>query len=560
MLTATRSPVVEDGVAPEHATRRWLLALESLGVGLSPVVTFFALRLRAMAPVELPDPSMHTIYILDPSQMFTRYAAAFAPTARMREGAQAGFLVIARLFYLAFGAVPGFFATRYLFALIAVVPAYVLMRRLYGIPAAVMTVLVLLSCPVIITAWGTDYPDSAVVSYVAGAVACLAMPARGRLTKRAWIAFAVVLLTLATWSHGTGAVLCVTTVLVYFLVRLLRARAHLIMDAVIVAVVAAASTVGLMFASRFVLGQFNFISPTLNAAAFLRRPDQIVRWHSANWRWAPYVAYLLVPPSVMAAFALIFARRWRNIPTPQLFVGLACAGQLAAFSYLQFGYHVQALEMHFFSSTLWGTVCLALSVVIAETARRLWARPVLRWLPAAIIVGVALGYEAANPQIPAFGWWPTGAVVAAVPAPTYAMALGGSAKSYIYWYKLSSELPAFVGQPRYQGEQLLMWFPWGVRQLLEPVGIFHEGFDALGPGFPFLTSSDRHEIGRRRPAEILLLGVKDVGFESAVGELGRYKPILLATTTLRQGNAVLYAWLVLLRSFALPSVWPTMTR
>jgi hypothetical protein len=575
-----------------------------------------------MAPVELPDPSMHTIYILDPSQMFTRYAAAFAPTARMREGAQAGFLVIARLFYLGFGAVPGFFATRYLFALIAVVPAYVLMRRLYGIPAAVMTVLVLLSCPVIITAWGTDYPDSAVVSYVAGAVACLAMPARGLLTKRAWIAFAVVLLTLATWSHGTGAVLCVTTALVYFLVRLLRARGNLILDAVMVAVVAAASTVGLMFASRFVLGQFNFIPPTLKAAAFLRRPDQIVRWHSANWRWAPYVAYLLVPPSVVVAFALIFARRWRNIPTPQLFVGLACAGQLAAFSYLQFGYHVQALEMHFFSSTLWGTVCLTLGIVLAEMARRLWVRPVLRWLPAAIIVGVALGYEAANPQIPAFGWWPTGAVVAAVPvvlavvlriwnrdtsenaarraalslgvalgivgvtgcllvltvtprppipkmkglamagdpAPTYAMALGGSAKSYIYWYELSSELPAFVGQPRYQGEQLLMWFPWGVRQLLEPVGIFHEGFDALGPGFPFLTSSDRHLIGRRRPAEILLLGVKDVGFESAVGELGRYKPILLATTTLRQGNAVLYAWLVLLRSFALPSVWPTMTR
>ena len=62
-----------------------------------------------MAPVELPDPSMHTIYIVDPSQMFTRYAAAFAATARMREGAQAGFLVLARLAYLGFGALPGLF-------------------------------------------------------------------------------------------------------------------------------------------------------------------------------------------------------------------------------------------------------------------------------------------------------------------------------------------------------------------------------------------------------------------------------------------------------------------
>jgi hypothetical protein len=530
-------------------------------------------------------------------------------------------LVIARLLYLGFGAVPGFFATRYLFALIAVVPAYVLMRRLYGIPAAVMTVLVLLSCPVIITAWGTDYPDCAVVSYVAGAVSCLAMPARGR-TRPAWIAFAVVLLTLATWSHGTGVVLCATTLVVYGVVRLLRGRAQLIRDVLIIAATAAATTVGLMFASRFVLGQFNFITPTLQAAAFLRQPAQLARWHSTNWRWAPYVAYLLVPPSVVVAFALIFARRWRNIPTPQLFVGLACAGQLAAFCYLQFAYHVQALEMHFFSSTLWGTVCVTLGVVIAEMARPLWGRPLARWLPAALVVAVALGYEAANPDVPAFGWWPTGAVLAAVPialavvvriwnrdtserpvrkvalgfgvalgivgvtgcflvltvaprppipkmkglalagdpAPAYDMALGGSAKSNIYWYKLSTELPAFVGEPRYNGEQLLMWFPWGVRQLLEPVGIFHEGFDSLGPGFPFLTAADRRQIGRRRPAEILLLGVKDVGFESAVGALGRYQPVLLATTTLRQGNAVLRAWLVLLRSFARPSIWPTMTR
>ena len=366
-----------------------------------------------MAPVELPDPSMHTIYIVDPAQMFTRYAAAFAPTARMREGAQAGFLVLARLSYLAFGALPGFFATRYVFALIAVVPAYVLMRRLYGIPAALTTVLVIMSCPVVITAWGTDYPDCAVVSYVAGAVACLAMPSRGH-ARRAWIALAVVLLSLATFSHGMGAVLCATTIGTYGLVRLARQRAHLLQDAVFIVAVAALTTLGLMGASRAVLGQFNLITPSLRAATYLNRPDQLVRWHSANWRWAPYVAYLLVPPSVVVSYLIVSARRWRDISTPQVYLGAVCALQLAVFSYLQFAYHVQALEMHFFSSTIWGTVCLALGVVIAEITRPLWARPLGRWLPAVLVVAVALGYEA-DPHVREFGWWPNGAELAAVP-------------------------------------------------------------------------------------------------------------------------------------------------
>ncbi len=93
-----------------------------------------------------------------------------------------------------------------------------------------------------------------------------------------------------------------------------------------------------------------------------------------------------------------------------------------------------------------------------------------------------------------------------------------------------------MGDPTYQGEQLLMWFPWGVRQLLEPVGMFHEGYDALGPGFPYLSASDRHDIARRRPAEILLMGIKDVGFESALGALGRYEPVLVASSGAAAGQ------------------------
>ena len=438
--------------------------------------------------------------------MFARYAAALEPTARLREGAQVGFLVVARLFYVAFGAVPGFFATRYLFALIAIVPGYVLLRRLYGVPAGALAIVALLSSPVLITAWGTDYPSSAVVSYVAGAVACLAIPCRDRC-RTACVVLAGFLLTLAVWSHGMGIVLAVTTVAVYAAVRLARAKAHLFRDAAFLAGISVLTTFALMVASALIFGQFDFIRPTFTAAAYLNQPAQIVLFHSSNWRWAPYVAYLLVPPSVIVMFAVTFARRSRAMATPQLFLGLACAAQFAVFAYLQLGYHVESLEMYYFSSTLWGVICLALALILAELCRPLSTRRLARWLPALLLVLVPLAYET-YPQVPAFGWLPTGVVLAVVPvaftaavrfrerartgradvrgwsgfglgttvvavagsllvltvAPTlshpplpglarasdppapYSTALGGDSGTLVDWYQISADLPVFRGQ------------------------------------------------------------------------------------------------------------------
>ncbi len=588
------------GDRPARPRAAWAGWLEALGVVLSPAIAALVLRLRLMAPSDLPDPAMHTIYIVDPRQVFARYAAAYASTARLRESARVGFLEPARLAYLAFGAVPGFFVMRYVLALIAVGPVYLLLRRLYGRPAGVVGVLVVLSSPVLVTAWGTDYPDSAVVSYAAGALACLAMPCSPRW-RRAWLAAAGVLLTAAVWSHGVAVPLVAATLVGYLGVRLVRDRAGLPGDLVLLAGVAAAVTGLLVVGSALLIGHANFIATTWQAYRYLSQPSQVVQWHSSNWRWAPYVAYLLVPPAVLGGFVVAVARRGRSVATPVLLVGVMFATQLVVYVGLQFFGTVQTLEEHYFSSTLWAGVCLAFAITVAELARPLSGRPLARWLPAAVLLAVPLCYEA-DPHVPSFGWAPFGAILAAAviaaavaarwfgglrrplaaaaglgvalvafagaslvltvapipshpalpdtvfdPPPAYASALGGSWATYLDSYRIATALPLVAGPAAYQGEQILTWWPisdGSPSPFTEYAGMYHGKFNTLPSNPPDLTAADRAMLRARRPAELLLYDTSAASFPTALRNLAHFRPTLVRATVLRGGPLALHVWLI----------------
>ena len=422
-----------DPVRPARGSRVGV-AVEVVSVLVSPAFFYALLRLRGTAPSPLPDPSMHTTFVVDPRDIFTRYSAAFAATDRMREGARVGFLVPARAAYLLFGAVGGFFTFRYVLALVAIVPLYLLLRRLYGRWAGYLAIAVVMSNPVFVTAWGTDYPDSAAISYLTGGICALVMPCRpGR--RAWWLVVSAGLFTLAVWSHGAAVPLVAAALVAYGVVRVVRERAHLLWDAGVLLVTAVAVTGALAVSSRALLGQLNFITPTLAAARFLNTPSQVFLWHSSNWRWVLYDVYLLVPPAVLVAFAIVFARRPRQVGTAQLFFGLTGALGFGAAAFLQFVGTVWTLEYAFFSSVLWSVAVVLLALTLAELARPSLAPDVVRGRPrhsartsgalaevpliagqalsTVLVVAVALAYEA-DPHVPAmtFGSW--GWVVAAI--------------------------------------------------------------------------------------------------------------------------------------------------
>jgi hypothetical protein len=609
--------------APGQQRSLWRICMEALLLTLAPIAAFFGLRLTLMAPPDLNDPAMHTTFIIDPHDIYLRYAAAFEPTERLREGARVGFLVPGRIAYLLFGGVPGFVVFRYVLALIAVVPTYLLLRRLYSPVAGVIGVIVVLSCPVIILAWGTDFPDSAAVSYLIGGLACLAMPSTRH--RVAWLIGSAVLFTFAVWALATSAPLILATILAYWLVRRKRAQPKMWRDLAVMAGVAVAVTGLLGLASILLIGRLDYVMTTIRSLIYLAQPSQTIANHSRSPLWAPYITYLLVPPAVgLACYAAFggrlkdllasdrlthIGRRLGSIPTPQLLVSVTCAFQIVIFAILQFIGSTQVLEVHYFSSLLWASVLITLAITIAELGAPILEHARYRWLIPVVLVAVPLVFEL-SPKVPQFGWMPVGLLIvvaivllawvakreaaahdvvrsrlmvgAALTAivagllvlmvtptqhkhergtvvdtfPDYAYTLGGNDpawgndSTWVNLYAVTTEMPTFVGPATYSGEQLLMWWNGDqLKELREPIGIFHAFFDSIPSPLGDLTPLDTYFFGQRHPAQILLMSLTGQGFAASLSALKPFQPQLVRTTVLRSGSVALHLWLIDLHKY-----------
>jgi hypothetical protein len=631
ILEDRQSRLAQHPLPSPPVARSKLPVLEVLAVIASPAALFWILRLSAMAPVNQPDPSMHSTFIFDPDAFFLRYPSSALSAVAMGDASRVGFLLPGRVFYLLFGAIPGFFVYRYFLALIAIVPVYLLLRRLYGRWAGWVGIVVIMSSPVVVTTWGSDYSSSAAISYMIGGLAVLAMSWEERRSAKLWLLGAVFLFTMAVWSNGVCLFLVGATLVSYLGLRLLRDRPQLGRDILAMGVTVALTTGVLAVCSQWLLGQSDFISLSIKSEHILNSPAQVAVFHSTSWAWAPYDAYLLIPPAVVVSFFLMFTRRAR-MRSSLLFVGIAGGLQLGVLAYFQFFGRLWVLEMPLFSCLLWSSTNLMLALILCEGAKALTGPPVtgprseegdhrravsgsrvrriaILGTPVLLVLAVPIAYEA-SPSVPALTWAPWGFVLALVviaatgigrltvnwsnpaghgliprhqwmrataagtvvvisaaaliltvapwvahPTPPntspyntptdYSTALGGSAGTAIEEYQVTSEVPAFVGQPAYRNEQLIMWMAKPVSPLLyAPIGLYEAFTNTLSGSFPSLDALDRSEVETRHPGQMLLLSVDGNGFDQAVQSLHPYAPVVVRRSVLGNSSFHLHLWLV----------------
>ncbi len=360
----------------------WSGPLEGAAVVLSPLVAFFALHLARMVPAGMIDPYFYTAYAQNGRDLVERYGDGHYYWVRL------GFILPARAAYLAFGAVPGFYVLRYLLALVAVVPVYLLLRRLHGPAAGTLGVAVVLASPVILHSWGTDYPDSAAVSYLFAGTACLVMPTaarRPRLARLAWVTLSGVALALAVHCQFISAPLVGAIVISYAAVNLWRQPLQVLAHLAVLAVCAAAVTGALAGLAQLVFGSHNIIAPTITASKHFRTPEQLALWHSTTWRWVLNDTYLLALPAALAGWCAARLGRGGGVSSAELTVVVAVALEGLLYAGLQFYGSTATLEYYLYSSMLWPGVCLVTAFLLTALSRPLLARAWTAAVPVALV-------------------------------------------------------------------------------------------------------------------------------------------------------------------------------
>lgn len=309
------------------------------------------------------DPFISTAYTLDGPDLVRRFGALDYYWTRV------GFQLPARGLYSAFGPVAGFFLFRYLLALVAIVPLFLLFRRVAGTGAGWVAVLALLTSSVVVTGWSTDYPTAAALSYLIAGTSCLFMPAASGRARVSWALAAGVLFGLAL---GCGLItgFVVAGALLGRLLTMRRAsRVQSLAGVALACAGGLAAFAALALAAKAYLGHGDLLLPQLQALRRFQDPANLGFYHSSTWRWLIDDIYVLAPPAILGSW-LVAAWPVARRSLPPAEIGFACATAItyAVFVVDQFLVRSWALEYWLYADLLWSLVIPLLVFTILRIA------------------------------------------------------------------------------------------------------------------------------------------------------------------------------------------------
>jgi hypothetical protein len=581
---------VTNGGGTRDRTRLRLL-LEVAGLMLAPVVVFFLLGEQGMTNTNIEDQRFYQAYAEHGDDLMLRLGNYRYYWVRL------AFILPSRVTYDLFGAVGGFFVLRYLFALVAIVPAYLLLRRLHGIGAGWVAVAAILASPVLLYAWGTDYPDSSSVSYLIAGPACLFMPVRGERQARGrvgWLVLAGIAGGLAIHSQFLSAPLVAVAWAVYVVMQLATDWRGALRASVILAGCAIAVTGLFSLIAWSMWGRADILSPTITAAQHFRTPNELRKWHSPNWHWVLRNSYLVIPLLTPALWAVTARAR---LATYKVELGLALVAllQMVLFSYLQFFAITCELEYHVYSSMLWSSAVLVMALAVVRLCLPLLGSVRTAWVPAALVLAVPylmtfvrgqlhfrlLAGFAVAAALLGLVWaglrWLSGPVAAAAlaavaigaayaittaeppgqtwldqqrhfPQPDYAHALrnGGAWHAQEDSYRLVAKLNKSMPQATKAGQTLLTWFGPGDALSSDLTTQYLWTPQSLVADLPALSDVDQRILVARHAKTLVLFGPQPDQLGEAVGALQRagFQPTVTLREDLRAGSLSDNVWVV----------------
>lgn len=391
-----RSPAATRNAAvPVAAAKRWTafapgaaMTTEAAFLLLLPILSFFCVNFQPVLQNGTLDPFFYTSYVHNFHDLWLRYGVTYY-------GVRFGFILPARLCTTLFGPIAGYFALRYVLALVFAAPLYAVCKRYLSLPVAVFVYATAVSTPYLAHTLLWDQPDATGCPFLSAAI-CLFLLGRGRATLASSIA-GICLGIAGNSNVFTLGIFGIFLAIYGVLWRLFRGDWSLLLRRVLVAAAGAlaVTAAGSLYYWR-ATGVWNIFSVTIGVASSLSHGG-MRQWRTGGWAWTlgSYQVYVPVWLSLCCAPALAAGKRSFRVAVAGGF-GIA----VTLFYYVhQFLLGADTLQLFYYFSYAAGAIYFMMAIVY----QRLWTAA---RLGAAGFVCVACAATILPWLLLSFGWDP----------------------------------------------------------------------------------------------------------------------------------------------------------